>query len=328
MNKLNVLVVGYGSIGRRHVHNMSKMDSIKNIIVYTKIKDSIDNICEKISFINAAKIDLDSAIDSYEIHFAIIANETYKHIDTAMILAQKHIHLLIEKPISHTIEAVVSLSAIVQKNQIKVFVAYNLRFLAAMKYLKEQISQKVIGDIYFAQIEVGQYLPSWRANVDYKNSYSANAAYGGGVALDLSHEVDYMCYLFGEPQFWKTIRSKVSELEINSEDIFEGIYKYKTGFICHVHMDYLQRNAVRKLRILGSGGEIICDFIGKWIEIILPERTMKLTDKNLFNLDDTYKAELEDFIQTLESKNEPSISIDDGINALKLLEDSSDRQQV
>jgi predicted dehydrogenase len=326
ITEMNALVVGYGSIGRRHILNLSKLDSIEEIVVYTKIKNCTESAYErKVSFIDASSLSLDAVADQYEVDFAIIANETYKHIDTAVILAERGIHLFIEKPLSHNLEKVDLLKEIMQKNRIKSFVAYNLQFLPAIQYIKDQISQKVLGDLYFAQIEVGQYLPSWRHTVNYKDSYSAYAEYGGGVALDLSHEVDYMRFLFGEPSYWKTVKSKVSELDINSEDIFEGIYKYEQGFICQIHMDYLQRKAKRRIRIVGSQGEIVCDFIKKWIDIQSPDHEMRLTEESLFELEGTYKAELQHFIETLELNKTAAISFDNGIKALRLLEDSHDR---
>jgi predicted dehydrogenase len=327
ISRMNALVVGYGSIGRRHVLNLSKLACIDEITVYTKIKDDFGNTCEKkISFIDASILGLDVITDRYKVDFAIIANETYKHIDAAIALAGKGVHLFIEKPLSHNLEKVDLLKEIVQKNQIKAFVAYNLRYLPAIQYLKDQISQEVLGNLYFAQIEVGQYLPSWRPNVNYTDSYSAKTEYGGGVALDLSHEVDYMRFLFGEPFLWKTLKSKTSELEISSEDIFEGIYQYEQGFMCHVHMDYLQRKAKRKIRIVGSKGQIVCDFIGKWIDIQAHGDGIRLKEEKLFKMEDTYKDELQHFIKTIEANNEPAISIDDGTKALRLLEDSHDRQ--
>ena len=323
---MNVLVVGYGSIGKRHVINLCRLDCIDEIIIYTKVKEGFENQSEKkIIFIDAAIVDLPTVASQYKIDFAMIANETFKHVDTAIALAEKGCHLFIEKPLSHNLEKIDLLKEMTQKKQIKVFVAYNLRYLPAIQYIKDQISKHIIGDLYFAKIEVGQYLPSWRPKVSYTDSYSANAEYGGGVALDLSHEVDYMRYLFGDPCLWKTMRSKASDLVINSEDIFEGIYKYKQGFVCSVHMDYLQRKAERKIRIVGSRGEIVCDFMEKWIKIKTPDDEIRLTEEKLFKMEDTYKNELQEFIETITSNKPATISIDDGIKALELLEDSYDR---
>ena len=324
--KMNVLVIGYGSIGRRHVLNLTKLDCIDEIVVYTKIKNDLDKSYEKkVTFIDASILTLSAACNHLKFDFAIIANQTYKHIDTAITLAQKGFDLFVEKPLSHNLEKIDILKETARNKKIKIFVAYNLRFLPAIQYIKNQLSLKVLGDLYFAKIEVGQYLPSWKTNINYIDSYSANAEYGGGVALDLSHEVDYMRYLFGEPDLWKTLKSKVSDLKINSEDIFEGIYKYRQGFICNVHMDYLQCKTKRRIHIVGSKGYITCDMIEKWIEISSKENEIRLTEKNLFNVENTYIEELLHFIQNIKLNKEPDISVDDGIKAIKLLEDGHDR---
>lgn len=324
-NKMNVLVVGFGAIGRRHLLNLTKIDCIDEIIVYTGIKNNNNKDYEKkVTFIDASTLALSDICKRQKFDFAIIANQTYKHIDTAIILAEKGVHLFIEKPLSHNVEKVDLLKEIMQKKQIKVFVAYNLRLLPAIQYIKDQLSQKLLGDLYFVKIEVGQYLPSWRSNVTYEDSYSSHFEYGGGVDLDLSHEVDYMRYLFGEPLQWKTLKSKASNLEINSCDIFEGIYKYHQGFICNVHMDYLQRKAKRKIQIMGSKGFIICDMMEKWMEVSASEKENRMTEERLFKTEATYIEELENFIKNIKLNKEPDISINDGIKALQLLEDGHD----
>ena len=324
---MNVLVIGFGSIGRRHVGNLVNHDDVEKIIVYSKINEHINGTYKKdITMINAAETNLSAAVDECNPDFVIIANETYKHMDTAITLAQKGLHLFIEKPLSHNLEKMDVLKDIVRKRNLQLFIAYNLRFLPAIEYLREQIRGGALGDLYFAQIEAGQYLPSWRPDTDYAACYSADEKRGGGVALDLSHEVDYMRYLFGEPQSWKTIKSKASNLKINAEDIFAGIYKYSNGFICQVHMDYLQEKPKRAIRVVGSKGQIFCDLIEKHIDVQTSGQKTRLTENNFFNTAETYKTELAHFIAALGSGSPVAISFDDGIKTLELLEDSHDRQ--
>jgi len=160
-----------------------------------------------------------------------------------------------------------------------------------------------------------------RSDRDYRNSYSASEAKGGGVALDLSHELDYMRYLFGEPCNWKVMKARVSKLEIDSEDIFEGIYRYDNNFICNVHMDYLQKDKKREIRIVGSEGMLNCDLIGKSIRIIRDDKETITSDDCMFDFDKTYSDELNHFIGTIQGKTAPSTTVEDGIMALRLLED-------
>lgn len=324
MPMMKVLVVGYGSIGRRHVRNLARLDCIEEIIIYTKIKDNfIESGREKIRFIDASTISLSKACENFKVKFAIIANQTYKHIDTAILLAEKGIDLFIEKPLFNNFEKADILEKNVKTMRIKIFLAYNLRFLPAIQYVKKQLSQKIIGDLYFARIEAGNYLPDWRANINYSESYSSKKELGGGVALDLSHEIDYMRYFFGEPLEWKTLKTKVSNLKIDSDDVFEGIYKYLNGFICNIHLDYLQRKPMRQIRVVGSKGHIICDLAQKWIEVDVGENKTRLTQENLFKTEDTYIDELQFFIKNMDLDKGSNTAIHDGIRSLKLLDDGN-----
>ena len=328
---MRVLVVGCGSIGRRHISNLLAIEKIESIVVCTKNEECLEkfgneNKIEFTSELNNLPVSQDSRpsfSSSNEIDFAIIANETSKHIDTAVFLAERGIHLFIEKPLSHNLEKVDILRETAERKKIKIYIAYNLRFLGALQYIKDVLSRKDLGSLYFAKIEVGHYLPSWRSTIDYRKTYSAASnTRGGGVALDLSHEVDYMRYLFGDPYHWKVMKTKVSTLEIDAEDIFEGLYKYDSGFICSVHMDYLQTDTRREIRIEGSEGILEGDLIRKIIRIKDKEKKeLLVTDENLFDTAKTYIEELNHFVRVIERKEEPAITLHDGISVLNLLED-------
>lgn len=322
---MRVLVVGCGSIGKRHVANLLSSAKCEKIIVHTKNTECMEcfRSTDKIEFTPLSR---DSEVDfsghQYRnIDFAIVANETYKHIDTSIYLAEKGINLFVEKPLSHTLNKISTLRQIVEERHIKLFVAYNLRFLGALRYMKEQLAMQVIGDLYFAKIEVGSYLPSWRPGRDYRKSYGASREKGGGVALDLSHEIDYMRYLFGDPCEWKVSKTKVSNLEIDSDDVFEGVYTFDNNFICNVHMDYLQAAPKREIRIVGSEGVLACDLIDKYIKVTKNNEDSLIRGQDLFDINKTYEDELNDYINSIEEDREPSITLFDGIKTLELLEE-------
>lgn len=312
---MKALVVGCGSIGRGHLCNLINLGSVESVFVYTKVPQCLEGLDSK------DKVRIVDSLDDVKVDFAVIANETYKHLSTATFLAEKGINLFIEKPLSHNLDGVDSLKELVERKNLKAFVGYNLRFLGAIGYIKEQISKGVIGDLYFAKIEAGQYLPLWRPGRDYRSSYSVSRERGGGVSLDLSHEVDYMRFLFGEPCHWKVVKTKVGKLNIDSEDVFEGIFRYDSGFICNVHMDYLQMDKKREIRVVGSKGTLLCDFAKKNLKITEGERETTLDDANIFDVNKTYLTEMEHFIKSVEEGRNPGITLEDGIKALKLLED-------
>jgi len=235
-------------------------------------------------------------------------------------LAKKGINIFVEKPLAKSLEDALRLKRIIAKKKITVAVGYNLRFLDAITLVKAMLAKGDIGKLYFARIEVGQYLPDWRKSIDYRNSYSAHRNRGGGVDLDLSHEIDYMRYFFGDPAEWEVAKGKVSSLKIDSDDVFEGMYRYKDNFICSVHMDYLQRKKKRLTRIVGSKGTILLDLAENKIILERPAKTdLVIRQPRYFDLNKTYKDELKDFMASVKSRRSPKVGIDDGIKALRLL---------
>lgn len=316
---MNALVVGCGSIGRRHIKNILGFDEIDKIYIHSGIKDCLGIFGDR-------RLELAEDLNTIKADFAIIANETYKHIDTALLLADKGINLFIEKPISHKPDKLELLEEKVKRNNIKLLVGYNLRFAGCMTFLKEQLNKKVMGELYFSKIEAGQYLPDWRKNIDYRKSYSAYKEKGGGVSLDLSHEIDYMRYLFGDPVSWKLIKTKTSSLEIDSDDVFEGLYLFDNNFVCNVHLDYLQKDKKRFIRITGSKGCLECDFVKKKITINYGKEVKEISDGSYFDIEKTYKDELRHFLDCIKLNGEPQVSFFDGSKALELIEDQDVRR--
>ncbi len=307
---MKALVVGCGSIGKRHIRNLCKVREIDYIYVFSSIKN-----CAK-EFTGAGKtVEQVSSIDNTDADIALICNNTSRHIESALVLAGQGIDLFIEKPLSHNLKNIDKLRTLARKNKIKTFLAYNMRFLGAIELVKKTVKSGAIGRLFFSRIEAGQYLPSWRPGTDYRKSYSASSSLGGGVDLDLSHEIDYMRYIFGEPRNWQVVKAKVSKLEISSNDIFEGIYTYNNGPVTSVHLDYLAVRPNRKLLITGEKGAIECDFIAKTIKI----KGKVYKNRTLFDMPLTYEKELNHFIKAVKSNGKLLTTLDDGIAALKLI---------
>lgn len=312
---MKVLLVGCGSAGKRHLRNLIALDRVKKIYVYSKVKNCLSGLKDK------NKVSFTGSLDGLRADLAIIANETYQHVDTALTLAGKGIHLFIEKPLSHSLSGKLGLlKRMISRNKLKLTVGYNLRFLGAIKFIKNILAKGTLGDIYFVRIEAGQYLPDWRKGRDYRDSYSASKIRGGGVALDLSHEIDYMRYFFGDPDFFRAIKARAGDLKIDSESVFEGIYLYGK-FICSVHMDYLQKDKKRIIRIEASRGSLVCDLINKKIIMMVNGKRKIIADKKLFDFDKSYIRELVSFIRAVENGHKPEVTFEDGVRVLELIKD-------
>lgn len=297
-----VLVFGYGSVGKRHEKNLLDL-GIRPFIYDIKIsKNENKNIIDN----------LESASD---IEYCIISTPTAFHYQNFLdvILRTQCKKILIEKPIEMKLNNARTILDIADKNNVRVRIAYNLRYLYVFDKLKEIIKNN-IDNIRIVKITCGQYLPDWRPNIDYKDNYSAHIDQGGGVDLDLSHEIDYMIWLFGIPK--KRIfnyKRKISSLDIDASDYFKGIYDYGS-FIVDLELDYI-RKIERNLRMIGENKEVVnADFISKKLIV----GGMEICENNLFNINESYQMELEEFLGITNTGK--LCTVEESIKVLELLE--------
>jgi predicted dehydrogenase len=244
---LQVLLIGFGSIGKRHFEILSQYGNVNNIDLVTK-----QDIKDINTFKNLNDI---SDLDKYD--YFVISSETLKHYEQLKYICTrvKNKKILVEKPLYNK-----SYDDFKLNN--KVYVAYNLRFHPVLSTLKNMIKSE---EVYSANIICGQYLPSWRPDQDYRKSYSADINQGGGVLRDLSHEIDYSTWLFGEMESMQYISTKISDLEISSDDIFTSIFVTNNKSIVNLSIDYISKSPIRKLLIHTKNFTIDVDVINNKI---------------------------------------------------------------
>lgn len=227
---MNVLIIGFGSIGKRHYEILSTFREVDNIDVVTQ--QSPDTVIS--TFKSLEQIEL----NNYD--YIIIASETSKHYEQLQYIENKVKDkiILVEKPLfskKHTIHI---------KNN-SVFIAYNRRFYPIIIKLKELIQEE---PCYYINIMTGQYLPQWRPDRDYTKTYSAHKN-GGGVLLDLSHEIDYINFLCGEIEIHSAVNTKISDLDIRSDDIAIVIAKSNQNTLINFSIDYISKKFIQNIVI-------------------------------------------------------------------------------
>jgi predicted dehydrogenase len=311
---LKALVVGFGAIGKRHGNNLLKIPNME-VIICTNQKDNI-NLKRKFKIVNTIKRGIEEKPD-----FAIIANVTSEHINTAIKLAKVGIDLFIEKPLSNSLDHCKYLDGIVKKKKIVTMIGCNFRFDKSIQTIQKIVKQKKLGKIISTHVENGSYLPDWHPYEDYRKGYSARKKLGGGVVLTNIHEIDYLYWIFGKVNKVFSVTGKFSDLEVDVEDLSEIIMKFKDKSIASIHLDHYQRPTFRQCKIIGTKGTIIWDFQKgkldifnlrkqKW-ENIIHEKHM---DRNL-----TYQKEIAHFIQCVKSRKKTINPLSEGIETLKIV---------
>ena len=317
-----VLIVGLGSIGRRHVGIIQSIFPNINIIVLRHKKCNSDDI--KLLGLHKCVTSVDDAI-KLNPQAAIISNPASRHLEIAKRLATKGINLLIEKPISDSSKGVQELIDICYANEAKLMTGYNLRFLPSLMEFKKQIHSNKIGKIYNVRSEVGQYLPNWRPEKDYRDGVSAQKSLGGGALLELSHEIDYLSWIFGRVNWVKSHVSKQSDLEIDVEDNAHVILGFEAinGILvtASLNIDFIRHDTTRKCFAIGEKGTLLWDGIKGQVKFFEKSSThWEILFSNSPDKDFTYREEVKSFFLSIESNIKTSISGEDGLKIVGIVD--------
>lgn len=314
------LIVGLGSIGLRHSRLLKLIDK-ELVIIALRHNPPKKNHNESIDHVVS---NIDDAL-SFEPDFAIIANPASHHIEIAIQLAKKGIHLLIEKPISSSLDGVKELLDIANKNNSKIMVGYNLRFLGSLSYLKKKIDESAIGKVLSIRAEVGQNLETWRDNQDYREGVSAQKKLGGGVLLELSHEIDYLKWIFGKIDWTIGYVAHQSNLEIDVEDIAHCFLGFsdtnsKNNFVANLSLDFFRHDPIRQCLVVGERGTLKWDGINNMVEIFVKgsDKWELIFSENV-DKDFSYMQELNHFLDCIDNNNETLISGLSAMNTLKII---------
>jgi len=312
---INVLIVGYGSIGKRHLENFLQFKDIR-LTVYTKRNDLQLLKKKGIKVSNSLTECLKENPD-----VGVIANETSLHIPIAIKLAKEGLDLFLEKPLSNSLKDIEKLRAIVKKNKLITQMGCNLRFHPCIKKIKSLIEQQKIGKIISAQVQNYSYLPDHIE--DYRKSYAGRKDLGGGVILTQIHEIDYMYWFFQEVENVISIVGKFSELDVTAEDYVSCLLKFKNKIIGELHMDCFQRPDFKSCKIRGTKGEIYWDSDNNCVKIYnMNKKRWEIKFDNGFsnNLDtySTYVEELKHFLKCVKHRKETVNDLEQGISTLKI----------
>lgn len=324
--KLKVIFFGLGSIGQRHLQNISKLFSNLEIYSFKKnnnnflIKDGKKNI--KVDILKKYKIKKISSLselNSINFDFGFICNPSSLHVKFALILAKLGVNLFIEKPLSNSLKDVIKLKNIIKKKKIKCMLGFNLRYNQCYNFIKKKLNNKTFfGKIYKVDLFNGEYLPDYHPYENYRNSYASKKKLGGGVLLTQIHELDLILSLFGKPKKIYSYCNKISNLEIDVEDNIDALMIMKDKIILNLHLDYITKPPIRYLNIYGYKKNLLWDYYKNEITIINRNNFIKKKIRfNDFDRNKMFEDELKDFIN-LKKNNQNLPNIEDGIESLKL----------
>ena len=312
---MKFLIAGYGSIGRRHMRNLLALGE-KDILLYRSRRSTLPED-ELAGF--QVETDLQKALDELP-QAVIIANPTAFHLDVAIPAAECGCHILLEKPVSHNMDRLPDLKAALKRGGGQTLVGFQFRFHPCIQRAAVLLKEGAIGQPLSAHAHYGDYMPAWHPWEDYRKSYSARDELGGGVALTLCHPLDYLRWLLGEVSSVWAFTGKISDMEINVDDVAEIGLKFASGSVGSVHLDYYQQPPSLRFEIIGTQGTLRWDNAdnilriyragdGVWQELPAPAN---------FERNDMFLDEMRHFLAVTRRQAEPVCTLADGERVLQI----------
>ena len=332
--KLNILIIGFGSIGQRHYRNLNQifkkninffllrkkykvplLDANNNIKKYQKNSIPLSNILKSLNEIKLKKLKIDAAF---------ICNPSSMHMKYLIWLLKNNINTFVEKPLSNNLKRIPELEKILKKTSAISMIGYQMRFNPIIKFLSVEKNCKIhVGKINFVQINNGEDVRTFHPWEDYKTSYTSKKNLGGGVTLSQIHEFDYFNLLFKNYKIVdsKSIVSKISDMNIDVDDTSSHIFKLnkqKSSLICTINLNFYQKPKSRTIKYIGDKGTLIADLNKKHLKIFKKKKV--LIKKFKFSRNDLFLKELVYFFNCIKNnKKNHDIDIYSGIRNLRFV---------
>jgi predicted dehydrogenase len=308
---MKLLFIGIGSIGRKHLKNCLEL-GYNDVYIFSKSFCDYNLVSRDRCF-----IDLGVALTAHVYDAIFVNTPTSSHIEIIkQLIDTPHRRIYVEKPISDTMENIDLIAQSRFGSKEAMVVGYDLRFDPGISKCISWINGGAIGKPVSFNAFVGSFLPDWRPRIDYKQSMSAIKKLGGGVMLDLAHEFDYLHFLFGKLKRLACFYQNSGVLEIETEDISNVIFEFKSGISGSLSLDYLQREYTRYCRITGSEGSLLWNYAANEVTLFRGKDVKEVFNYSEFSRDDRFKSILSCFLNNsftdkrLASANEAVYSLD------------------
>ena len=312
---MNLVVVGCGSVGRRHARNLATLDlGQSKIFVHDTDLAAAEAVAAQTGATPLADLD---DLQALGVRGGIVALPNHLHVSVARRLLEQGVAVLVEKPLSHTMEGVDDVIAQARSRGLVLMTGYNLRHHPNLLDAKYLIDEGAIGRLLTARFYFGYNLALWRPGTDYRRNYGAIADQGGGVILDVTHEIDLITWLLGDVAEVACFAGQLTDLELDTEDVAALLLRMKSGAIVDLHLDYADLSYDRGFRIVGTVGSLAWEMPSSTLAVYRDEAGEWETRRVEFDFNETYISELKHFIDVIRGDARPN---DDGTQAKHTLE--------
>jgi predicted dehydrogenase len=311
-SSIRVLVIGAGSIGERHIRALCQIDGTSVSLADPREERAVQ-IADRYGCVNWFTDIAAVPLESFDA--AVIATPAASHVEIATLCAHRGIHVLVEKPLSATLAGIDRLTALCEEKRLTAAVGYVLRFQPAIVKLRELVLDGSLGQLLSVRSVCTHYLPASRP--DYRQTYYGSVNAASGVILDLSHELNYLQWIFGELSLEGCRRAPVAELNIADEGIADLWLRSNTGMVAQIHLHAADRDNRRECHVVGSRATAAANLLTG--EILITHSGGK-TNRFEFRTerDASHLDQARDFLDAIHKMRPPRCTVAEALSTLSV----------
>lgn len=312
-----VAVLGFGSSGQRFVKVVRESLTDVDLMVYSRHAAEAPGI-QVTSHLED--------VSAFQPQVAVVAGAASDRISMVRALSDQTVAFLIEKPLEVSSESGLELARIINERGAFCQVGYNLRFSPSLLKFRSLIAAGEVGGIVSVRAETGQYLPGWRPDRDYRRTVTARRDAGGGVLRELSHEIDYLQWIFGDISWVSARLGQQSQLEIDVEDVAHITCGFTPldgppEIVGQLNLDMARHDTVRSVTAIGRKGSLRWDGVLMKTSIWAEEhRNWTPVFSEDLNGPSTYALQWEGFCEALAGSASGGASVEEALTVLQVVE--------
>lgn len=311
---MKFLIAGLGSIGRRHLRNLRALGE-EDILLYRTGRSTLPE--DELAGL-PVETDLQAAL-ARKPDAVIVSNPTALHLDVAIPAAEAGCAVLLEKPVSHSLERVDALTTAAERSGSPILVGFQFRFHPTLQKARQLITEGAIGRVLAARVHFGEYLPAWHPWEDYRQGYAARADLGGGVVLTQCHSLDYLPWLVGPLDSLWAFVGTLGGLGVDVDDTAEIGLRFADGALGSIHLNMIQQPPGHRWEIVGSEGTLTWDNAGGLLRRYLPaaKTWQDYPAPPEFERNVMFLEEMRHFLAVARRETRPLCTLEDGLAALR-----------
>jgi predicted dehydrogenase len=310
------LLIGYGSIGRRHLTNLHAL----GVTDWAVVRSGAGALPFEPPGPVRTYTDLTAALEAERPTFAVVANPTALHLPTTLACVQQGCAVLVEKPVSHRVDGLVELAREAAAHTAPVLAGFQFRFDPGLRRVAELLAAQAAGAPIHVRASWGEYLPDWHPWEDFRTSYAARRDLGGGVHHTLCHPLDYLAMLFGHPTVEAAFLTEHGPLDLDVAEAADVRLRFDGGVTAEVHLDYWARPTKHEIEVVCTRGTIAWNYLAGELRIWSDDAGEWRSEPvpGIEARDELFAAEARHFLEVAAGRAAPACTLDDGIRVVEL----------